>query len=142
MSRKYSQKGYQDDAPRERGGAPRKGGGDRDLRGPRGRGLGGPSEILMRCNACGHKLTFDDEEAVPIGAVCAACGADLHTCSNCRHFEPSATFECRKPVPQRIPKKTKNNTCELYEPKQVQEVGEGRKTDSDVKSAFDALFDF
>mgnify|MGYP006173908975 CR=1 FL=1 len=139
MSRKYRQSGYQDQGSEERGPrGPRADGQPRPKReGPRGRGLGRPGETVVRCNACGAKV---ETEEIPIGAACVRCGADLHSCSNCRHFEPSATFECRQPIPQRFPSKSKGNTCELFEPKVTQELGE-RRGDQDARSAFDALFD-
>ena len=53
----------------------------------------------------------------------AKCGADLHTCSNCIHFDTSVHWECRKnaEIPARIPKKRDRNDCALFTPKLAQE---------------------
>jgi hypothetical protein len=65
----------------------------------------------------------------------------LHSCVNCRHFDTSARFECRKPREDRIASKTKANDCDFYEPKVAQEVGQSNRSENrDAKDAFDALF--
>lgn len=137
-ARKYRQSGYQDDdrerEPRRTGAGPRP-----KPEGPRGRGLGRPTETLFKCARCGQKLPLESVAAA--AATCNECGADLHTCSNCRHFDTGARFECRQEVAERIAKKASANECELFEPKKVQGfASEGGP--KDAKSAFDALFDF
>jgi hypothetical protein len=142
---KYRQRGYKDSEREERGsggrgpqGPPRE---KKD--GPRGRGLGAPTESVFRCNACGEKqLSADD---IPPEATCRKCGAALHTCSNCLHFDTSARFECRQAevIPGRIPKKTAANPCTVFSPKRVSEFAKDRDTPADPRdprAAFDALF--
>lgn len=137
MSRKYRQSGYQDDEsskPERRGPRPPRQGRE----GPRGRGLGAPSDTVFRCRDCGEKWPL----ANPVTAqtVCARCGADLHSCVNCRHFDTASPNECRKPIAQRIAKKSKANECPEFAPKQVQEYDSDKKEPSDPRAAFDALF--
>ena len=137
-ARKYRQSGYQDDdrerQPRRPSTGPRP-----EREGPRGRGLGRPTETLFKCARCGRKLPL--ESVTGPASTCNGCGADLHTCSNCRHFDTGARFECRQEIPERIAKKASANECELFEPKRVQEfASEGGP--KDAKSDFDALFDF
>jgi hypothetical protein len=138
MSRKYRQKGYQDDdrEPRRGGGGPRP-----RKEGPRGRGLGKPTATRFNCARCGTR-SLDQE--VALEAACAECGSDLHTCTNCTYFDSSAPNECRKPVEVRIVKKSKRNECELFQAKTVQEFASDSEgvAPSDAKSAFDDLFDF
>ena len=64
-------------------------------------------------------------------------------CVNCTHFDTSARNECRKPIPARMPSKTKANDCEFYAQKIAVE-SDGGKSDSpaDPRAAFDALFRF
>jgi len=136
MSRKYSQRGYQDE---ERGG-------DRkrsrrppaEHQGPRGRGLGAPTESTFTCARCGCQATVE----VASDSTCPKCLTDLHTCTNCRHFDSSARYECRETIPDRIAAKAKRNSCSLFSVKIV--AGFARDRDSkgdDTKAAFDALFD-
>lgn len=48
--------------------------------------------------------------------ACPKCGAALHCCKQCIHFEPSTRFQCTKPIPARIPYKDQPNSCELFSP--------------------------
>ena len=149
---KYRQRGYQDSgerrAPASRG--PR---GQQPPRpkpeGPRGRGLGAPTEAVFRCAACGAKRLVSAEpghpDALAVDATCARCGTDLHTCTHCVHFEPGSHWECRRheELPARIAKKSSRNDCQLFVPKIAQEFGadRGRPAGPDnPRAAFDALF--
>ena len=144
--RKYRQSGYQDSGQREeRSRAPQ---GPREKKeGPRGRGLGAPSETVFRCAKCGEKQSALAE--IPFDAACAKCGADVHTCSNCVSFDTSVRWECRRyeEIPARVAKKSTRNECPLFTPKAAQEfardAGEsGKPSPGDARSAFDALFKF
>lgn len=140
MSRRYRQRGYQDE-DRPEGGR----GGSREPRtereGPRGRGLGRPTDQAFRCARCGERLAVP-AEGVSADAVCAACGSDLHACTQCAWFDTSARFECRQTVPERIAAKSKRNGCELYAPRLVSEHRHDEPAAADdVRTAFDALFD-
>ncbi|MDH3403162.1 MAG: hypothetical protein OES32_16200 [Acidobacteriota bacterium] len=138
MSRKYRQRGYRDDesgaAARREPGRPRE-----RREGPRGRGLGSPGATVFRCGQCGRRQEL---AAVAPDAACAGCGADLHACRQCAHFDPGSPLECRQPIPRRIASKTKRNDCELYEVKRTQEFAAETASPSDAKAAFDDLFDF
>jgi len=144
--RKYKQRGYMEQEPRaERRPAPE---GPRERpEGPRGRGLGAPTATVFRCRMCGAKQQVSG--ALALDATCASCGNDLHTCSNCVHFDTSRPNECRKPVLQRVSSKTKRNTCEMFTPNTVQEfggeapavsAGPSEPRFADPRAAFDALF--
>ncbi|HSL83546.1 MAG TPA: hypothetical protein VLF66_12295 [Thermoanaerobaculia bacterium] len=143
--RKYRQRGYQDsgrDRDRER---PRPGKGPpREKReGPWGRGLGAPTANVFRCSACGGKVEILGD--LELDAKCPHCQADLHTCTNCTSFDPSAAWECRKhaQIPRKVTKKAKANECPEFTPKVAKEFateGEGGATVGDAKKAFDALF--
>jgi len=138
--RKYRQRGYQDSgspSPRSRGPQPPR----EKPEGPRGRGLGAPTETVFRCARCGEKRAIADPIAVD--TVCAKCGADLHTCTNCIHFDTAARSECRRhaEIPARVLKKSTRNECPLFAPKTAQELGKGDKpAPGSARAAFDALF--
>lgn len=141
---KYRQRGYQDSGdrgtPSSRGPQPPR----EKKEGPRGRGLGAPSETVFRCAACSEKRPLFEE--IPVDATCARCGADLHTCSNCINFDTSVHWECRKhaEIPARVPKKRDRNECPLFTPKATQEFAKDsdKPSPGDARSAFDALFKF
>jgi len=73
---------------------------------------------------------------------CAGCGADLHTCRNCAHFDSGSRFQCRKPIEAPVRDKGKANECALFRPRQVLDAT-GRRADTSprgARAAFDALF--
>jgi hypothetical protein len=146
--RKYRQRGYQDDGRKSerqsRGPQPPR----PQPEGPRGRGLGAPTETVFRCAACGEKVAAAADLAA--GARCPRCGADLHSCANCISFDTSSHWECRRfaEIPRRVEKKRAANDCPLWTAKAVQEFGRDRDqpstaspTSADAaRAAFDALF--
>ena len=135
--RKYGQRGYMDDEPREkrsRQQVPR----ERSEK-PRGRGLGAPTKNAFRCNRCGHSLAAG--QAIAVDATCPDCGEDVHSCTNCSHFDTSARFECRQELSEPILKKAKRNQCELFSPKTTVEFDTDQPSPSDARAAFDSLFD-
>lgn len=137
--RKYRHRGYQDDDREEKRPRPDRGAGNRGSGpegGPRGRGLGKPTASVFKCARCGKSI-----QGLEIGpeTLCPGCSSPLHSCSNCRHFNTGAPFECRKPIPARIQSKTKANHCEYFEPKAAQEMVQERRS-NDPRAAFDALF--
>ena len=141
--RKYRHRGYQDTG--DRGARPRGPQAPREKKeGPRGRGLGAPSETVFRCNKCGEQRPLLGE--IAFDTTCAKCGADLHTCSNCNSFDTSARWECRRyeEIPARVMKKSTRNDCPLFTPKVTQEFAQEaeKPAPSDARAAFDALFKF
>ncbi len=142
--RKYRQRGYQDSDRERSPSGPRRAPGERPAgptgSGPRGRGLGKPTATVFRCAACGQKQL--DDVRVEQDTTCRKCGADLHTCTHCRHFDPSAPAECRKPVTRRVAAKARRNDCRLFEVRATREFASPSGADSpaDARAAFDALF--
>lgn len=147
MSRKYRQRGYQDDGGNERKG--RRSGkpsGAQWREGPRSPRMMG-FQKLARCSMCGAEVpTMDDIEP---SSVCPKCDNDLHTCRNCVFFDTSARFECTQPVPERVAPKDRRNQCEFFEIKsrvekkttstEKRKVG-GSSPDLDPREAFERLF--
>ena len=141
---KYRQSGYQDSGSRES----RDSGGPQPPRekqeGPRGRGLGAPTETVFRCARCGEQRAMADP--IEADTECRKCHNDLHSCSNCIHFDTSVRWECRKfeEIPARVVKKSTRNDCTFFNPKEAQESARQheRQTPKDARSAFDALFKF
>ena len=154
--RKYRQRGYHDDERRDgrvvRNGEDR----TRPPQGPRTfQDANGPrlprlvqSVAASRCYACTTALQSD----IDWKGNCPKCGAQLHCCKQCSHFEPSTRFQCLKPIPARIAYKDQANECELFKPK-VTVSRDGAvaapppapmlndiRSPSDARTAFDNLF--
>ena len=149
--RKYKHRGYQDGG----GGSTYSGGQSQRPQGPRpepmkqrlegaprGRTAGGFGPEAFKCNKCGtvrHSLgELTHEEA------CHSCGADLHTCGNCRFFDSTTLWECRENIPVRVVGKHVRNECAFFTPKIVKDLsadkGKQPMSENDARKAFDALF--
>lgn len=154
--RKYKQRGYMD-SDRDRDGRDRrpadrpKPSGPRppiDVTGPRLPRLL-QTVVAARCFNCSTALSPD----VDWKGKCPKCGADLHCCKQCAHFEPSTRFQCLKPVPQRIAIKDQTNECELFSPRvtvardaapvnnnHAAPPVQAPRSPNDARAAFDSLF--
>jgi predicted RNA-binding Zn-ribbon protein involved in translation (DUF1610 family) len=66
----------------------------------------------VRCSECGQDLSTAFE--ILMESPCPKCGADLHTCRNCKHFDSSARFQCSQTIKERIGKKSAANRCLLF----------------------------
>ena len=144
--RKYRQRGYQDE-PRDR--RPESRPEQKKEYAPRGQPPVQPKTFNMpgfreviKCARCGSPLTV--ATAWSAQGQCARCGADLHTCAQCVHFDTSAPFECQQQIPARVSPKDARNTCPLFEPRTIVERETTSTTSpasvSSAKKAFDDLF--
>lgn len=140
MDRKYRQHGYQDSA--RTGGSGRGGGFDdrpQALPGaPKGRGAERNRDEVFRCKSCGERAGLE----FAADAACRKCGAALHACVQCRHFDTLASNQCRKPIPAPIAAKSKANSCALFEPAISLDL-KGKtavETPDQARTAFDKLF--
>jgi hypothetical protein len=109
---------------------------------PRGRTAGGFGPEVFKCNSCGHQRIGIEQPTSD--ETCMKCGADLHTCSNCRFFDTTTMWECREKIPARVSPKHARNECAFYQPKVVRDLtadkGRQPQTPDDARKAFDALF--
>lgn len=137
--RKYRQHGYQDrgeSKPERPAAAPRP---SRDnTYGPRALNMPG-ARTVSRCGECGTILQMLTE---PLGN-CPQCAAALHACKQCAHFDPSSRFECRKPVAERVTRKSAANNCTFFELTariERETTSGGSLRADDARKAFENLF--
>jgi predicted RNA-binding Zn-ribbon protein involved in translation (DUF1610 family) len=130
--RRYRQQGYQDS------------GGDK---GPKGERPGPPGpapgpvlgqRAVSRCAECGTPLGPGTD---PRGS-CPQCGAAVHACKQCSHFDPGRRFECDQAIPQRLPDKRATNDCPEFSLRVAVErdASPGSVRPADARRAFDDLF--
>ncbi|MCP5112489.1 MAG: hypothetical protein GY953_16815 [bacterium] len=149
--RRYRQRGYMDDTNHE----------DRSREDRRPRGPRQPLDVTgprlprmvqtvaaARCYNCATMLP----EGVDYYGDCPRCGAALHCCKQCAHFEPSQRLQCSKPLKVRVGSKDKANECELFETRVTVARDASREDSSpvvanpsprstkDARAAFDNLF--
>lgn len=95
---------------------------------------------MPTCWFCRTKLTYPPLAAVPRDAECPSCSRDLHSCKNCRHFDPGVHNQCREPNSEWVTDRERSNFCEFY---QLAEEPLGRaSTDRsvDARKKLDGLF--
>jgi predicted RNA-binding Zn-ribbon protein involved in translation (DUF1610 family) len=147
---KYRQHGYQD-RDRESPGrdsakpAPRKAPPERTSGPPKWEHALGPKPVnlpgtraVSRCAQCGTVLT-----GMPADERCPKCGFALHSCKQCRYFDPGSHFECMQPVTVRVAKKDERNECASYEMRVTREKETSTPASlrpNDARAAFENLF--
>ena len=138
--RKYRQRGYQDSGgePQKKMEKPTPAARRDNTFGPRPLNMPG-TRTVSRCAECGALL--ENLSAGP--GQCAKCGADLHSCKQCEHFDPSCRFECSQPVPARISPKDKRNACTFYSIRvrlEKETSSKQAQRPNDARQAFENLF--
>jgi hypothetical protein len=148
--RKYRHRGYQDGGgySKDSNSSSRPQGPRPDFRpqrmegAPRGRTAGGFGPEVFKCNACGTQRLGIEQPTTD--ETCVKCGADLHSCGNCRFFDTATLWECRESIPARVSPKHARNECTFYQPKYVRDLAADKarqgQTPDDARDAFDALF--
>lgn len=66
----------------------------------------------MKCGSCAADL--GRIERVGRRDTCPRCGADLHTCRQCRFYDPRVYNECREPQAERVLDKARSNFCDYF----------------------------
>ena len=135
--RKYRQRGYQDHDREQQRSRPqaKPSDRDRDLEGPRSPRMMAFGETV-KCVSCGAKAP----NSINLATTCTKCNGALHTCRQCTFFDPSAHFECSKPITVKIVNKNARNTCELFTPRTVVERETSSGAPNDARAAFAKLF--
>lgn len=92
--------------------------------------------ISLKCFSCGHEMSF----ASPPGRrdECAKCGADVHACRNCRHYDKNVYNECREPQADVVKERDRANFCDFFSAG-GQSGGAGAQK-NDLLAAAEALF--
>lgn len=90
----------------------------------------------VKCAMCGAKVA----SSVTAESTCLKCKAELHSCRQCTYFDPSARFECSKPITARIVNKNARNVCELFAVRTVVERQTSSGAPTDARQAFANLF--
>ncbi len=63
------------------------------------------------CRKCGKKIELSQ---IYRTTVCPDCGADLHSCVNCRFYSPSSHYECKETVDELVKDKERANFCDFF----------------------------
>ncbi len=92
----------------------------------------------MFCFNC--QKTIEVILGVPIGRrdECDSCGADVHVCKNCVHYDRSAYNECKEPQADFVKEKDRANFCDYFTPSDRK--GTAGTAKDDLLAQAEALF--
>jgi len=65
------------------------------------------------CYFCGSEVELTDK--VFQKDACPRCKKDLHSCVQCRFYDPKAHHQCREPMADFVRDKEKRNSCTYFE---------------------------
>ena len=91
------------------------------------------------CKKCGKSIT---QASITRSSTCEFCGADLHSCINCKFYSPGSHYDCHETIDELVKDKDRANFCDYFSPAKI-EAGEGgtaKSKSDDAKAAFAALF--
>lgn len=87
------------------------------------------------CFSCSHVMEYS---GVPGRRdECEKCGADVHVCRNCKHYDPKVYNECRETQADRVQEKERSNFCDYFE---IGSASGGMSEREKQRAAAEALF--
>jgi len=91
------------------------------------------------CKKCGKPIT---QVSISRSSTCEFCGADLHSCVNCKFYSPGSHYDCHETIDELVKDKEKANFCDYFSVAKIDGgVGGSAQSKSDqAKAAFAALF--
>lgn len=99
-----------------------------------------PGPDAAHCYRCNTRLDLPSG-TVSRGATCDRCGADVHSCMACIHYDRSAYNECREPSADRVVDKEKRNFCDYFALRSGQHAGASTQpSKDDLRKKLDDLF--
>ena len=92
----------------------------------------------MQCHACQSEIPIPAGESIGFREDCDRCGADLHACLNCAHFDRTAYNECRESSAERVLDHDRANRCDYFRPGSGAGAGDGEREEalSSLKNLF------
>jgi hypothetical protein len=91
---------------------------------------------ITRCAFCDHELEL--KGMVSRNDTCPECGRDLHSCLQCKFYDPGSYNECKETSADRVVDKERANFCDYFILKGAKEMGFGRE--AAAKQALEDLF--
>ena len=93
---------------------------------------------MYTCWKCGSPLP-DLLLPLPRREACPRCRAELHVCRMCEFFDPVAPQQCREPVAEHVPDKSRANFCGYFRISLHAFTGSAEPS-PDARRDLDALF--
>lgn len=84
------------------------------------------------------KKTIDVSQKIYRNTTCQFCGADLHSCRNCKFYDVGSHYDCRENISDLVKDKERANFCEWFSAKNI--FASGDASASAARDAFASLF--
>lgn len=97
------------------------------------------------CKKCGKPIGRNTAQIGRTDA-CEFCGADLHSCINCKFYSPGSHYDCKETVDELVKDKERANFCDYFNVAVILGAAGGNNGLSaqdkaaKAKDAFNALF--
>jgi hypothetical protein len=98
--------------------------------------------MTFGCWKCGETIEVT-AAASRVGTrdACPRCDADLHSCHNCRFYDPTKHNQCAETQAEWVRDKEASNYCDYFSPNPVLSAGKRSLSPSeDAKKKFNSLF--
>lgn len=95
------------------------------------------ARFSLGCWNCGDTLEY---ESFPgRSEECESCDADVRCCMNCKHYDRSASNQCREPIAEFVSDKEHSNFCDQFTFREG--AGATKSSDAeDARAKLEALF--
>lgn len=95
----------------------------------------------MTCWKCGETIALAPGSRVGTRDACLHCDSDLHSCRNCRHYDPAKHNQCAEPQAEWVRDKEASNYCDYFSPNGAARTASRASSPAgDAKKKFDSLF--
>jgi hypothetical protein len=93
------------------------------------------------CWKCGNAIDYAPGVRVGTRDTCPHCDSDLHSCRNCRHYDPAKHNQCAETQAEWVRDKEASNYCDYFSPGGSRRSGAPAPNGADdAKKKFDSLF--
>lgn len=91
------------------------------------------------CKKCGKPVLVTE---IFRTTTCPDCGADLHSCVNCKFYSVNSHFDCRETIQEPVVDKERANFCDFYSlnPGPFKTDGRQARAKAQAKAQAQALF--
>lgn len=93
---------------------------------------------MVGCGKCGKRLELGTAQ-IGRRETCPHCGAELHACIHCRHYDENVAKECKEPFAEVPSDKEAANFCDFFQIGDGADRGGSASKDA-IVSAAESLF--
>lgn len=94
----------------------------------------------MNCWKCGNSIELAPGTRVGTRDACPRCDSDLHSCRNCRHYDPAKHNQCAEPQAEWVRDKEAANYCDYFSPHTGFRTSPRPSGGEEARKKFDSLF--